>query len=394
MPRINETFTKKAPAPDSGNKLYRDDERTGFALRVTAAGARAFVFNYTVHHRERRLTIGAYPAWTATAAREEARKLRRQVDQGIDPLEVRNDTRVAPTVQDLWEEYERVHLPTLSPRGAQDQASMWRKYILPQLKHVRLEVLTSRQVDALHAKVSLVGATRANRVIEVFRKALNLAVRWGWIPLNPAQGFRRNPEHSRERYLKPEEYTRVFQALDEMPHRMAADAIRLLAMTGARRGEVLSLEWVDLDMGLGLWNRPAAKSKDRKRKRVTLSNVALALLERLKVDARHDHVFTTANGRPMQDLKHPWIWLKERAELPGLRIHDLRHSFASVLVSGGETLETIGKLLGHSQHQTTLRYAHLMDDPMRRAANRFSAEVMKINDVQSIETNVISGNQS
>lgn len=393
MPRINETFTKKAPAPAKGNKLYRDDELTGFALRVTAAGARSFVLNYTINHRERRFTIGPYPAWTAAAARDEARKLRRQVDQGSDPLELRNDTRRAPTVQDLWEEYERVHLPTLSPRGAQDQASMWRKYILPQLKHVRLEVLTSRQVDALHAKVSLVGSTRANRVIEVFRKALNLAIRWGWITLNPALGFRRNPEHSRERYLKPEEYARIFHALDDMPNQMAADAIRLLAMTGARRGEVLSLEWVDLDMELGLWNRPAAKSKDRKRKRVTLSNAALALLERLKMEARHDHVFTTATGRPMQDLKRPWAWLKERAELPDLRIHDLRHSFASVLVSGGETLETIGKLLGHSQHQTTLRYAHLMDDPMRRAANRFSAEVVSPNDRQSIETSVISGNR-
>ena len=393
MPRINETFTKKAEAPTSGNKLYRDDELTGFALRVTAAGARSFVLNYTIHHRERRLTIGTYPVWTAAAARDEARKLRRQVDQGLDPLELRNDTHNAPTVQDLWEEYERVHLPTLAPRSAQDQASMWRKYILPQLKHVRLEVLTSRQVDALHTKVGTVGTTRANRVIEVLRKALNLAIRWGWITVNPAQGFRRNPEHSRERYLKPDEYARVFLALDAMPHQMAADAIRLLAMTGARRGEVLSLEWEDLDLELGLWNRPAAKSKDRKRKRVTLSNVALALLDRLKVPGAQGHVFTTATGRPMHDLKRPWVWLKEHAALPDLRIHDLRHSFASVLISGGETLETIGKLLGHSQHQTTLRYAHLMDDPMRRAANRFSAEIMPENSSQFIETTAISGNR-
>ena len=393
MPRINETFTRKAPSPQKGNKLYRDDELTGFALRVTSAGARSFVLNYTIHFRERRITIGAYPAWSAAAARDEARKLRRQIDQGIDPLEHRNETRSAPKVQDLWEEFERVHLPTLAPRSASDQASMWRTYILPQLKHVRLETLSSRQVDALHAKVSTAGKTRANRVVESLRKALNLAIRWGWITQNPALGFRRNPEHARERYLKPEEYDRFFLALEEMPHRMAADAIRLLAMTGARSGEVLSLEWADLDLEHGLWNRPASKSKDRRRKRVTLSNEALALLLRLKATAEHDHVFTTANGRPLQDLKRPWAWLRERAELPDLRIHDLRHSFASVLISGGETLETIGKLLGHSQHQTTLRYAHLMDDPMRRAANRFSAQVMRKNDAQCIETTSISGNR-
>jgi integrase len=392
MPRINETFARRAPAPERGNKLYRDDDMTGFALRVTAAGARSFVLSYTIHKRERRLTIGAFPAWTAAAAREDARRLRRQIDQGIDPLEERNDSRDAPTLLDLWKEYQRIHLPTLSPRGAMDQASMWRTHILPKMKHVRLEDLSARQIDALHARVGMVGTTRANRVVEMLRKALNLAIRWGWIQQNPAQGFRRNPEHPRERYLRPEEYERVFRALDEMPNRKAADAIRLLILTGARRGEVLSLEWADLDLELGLWNRPAAKSKDRKRKRVTLSNEALVLLRRLQEDARHSYVFATAEGGPMPDLKRSWAWLKARTGLPDLRIHDLRHSFASVLVSGGETLETIGKLLGHSQHQTTLRYAHLMDDPMRRAANRFSERV-RISGTQPIDDASISGSR-
>jgi integrase len=376
MPRINETFARKAEAPAAGNKVYRDDDQIGFGLRVTAAGARSFVLAYTIHRRERRITIGTWPAWTAAAAREEARKLRRQIDQGIDPLEQRSDTRGAPTLQDLWQEYERVHLPTLSPRSASDQASMWRRYILPKMKHVRLVDLSSREIDALHARVSLVGTTRANRVIEMLRKALNLALRWGWIKQNPALGFRRNPEHPRERYLKPEEYERVFRALEAMPNQKAAQAIRLLILTGARRGEVLSLEWADLDLELGLWNRPAAKSKDRKRKRVTLSNEALVLLKSMQAEATGAYVFPTASGEPMQDLKRPWAWLKRSAALPDLRIHDLRHSFASVLISGGETLETIGKLLGHSQHQTTLRYAHLMDDPMRRAANRFSLQIL------------------
>ena len=396
MPKINETFARKAAAPEAGNKLYRDDDLTGFSLRVTAAGARAFVLSYTLHKRERRITIGAFPAWSAAAAREEARNLRRQIDKGLDPLELRNETRDAPTLQDLWQEYERTHLPTLSPRGASDQAGMWRTYILPKLKHVRLADLSSKQVDILHAEISTVGTTRANRVIETLRKALNLAIRWGWISQNPAQGFRRNPEHPRERYLKAEEYERVFRALDEMPNQMAADAIRLLVLTGARRSEVLSLEWTDLDLDLGLWHRPAAKSKDRKRKHITLSNEALVLLRALqkKRKGRCTHVFPTSNGRPMQDLKRPWAWLKQAAGLPDLRIHDLRHSFASVLVSSGETLETIGKLLGHSQYQTTLRYAHLMDDPMRRAANRFSEQVkVSSSGNQLIETASISGSE-
>ncbi|MCR9272547.1 MULTISPECIES: tyrosine-type recombinase/integrase [Mameliella] len=372
MLKINETFCKKAELPKSGYKFHRDSELTGFGLRVTAAGARSFVLNYSIHGRERRKTIGSFPTWSAAAARDEAKRLRRQIDQGFDPLAEEQDLRKAPRVSDLWNEYERVHLPNLSKRGAQDQKSMWHKYILPKLGTTLVRELNSRQIDALHAEVSRTGSTRANRVLEAFRKALNLAMRWEWIDANPATGFRRNREHARERYLSNAEYERIFDALDRMPNQKAANAIRLLALTGARRSEVLTLEWRDLDLELGLWIRPPEKTKDRTRKRITLSNAAVALLRGMQETAEHPFVFPTSKGTAMPDLKRPWAWLKEETGIADLRIHDLRHSFASLLISSGETLETIGKLLGHSQHQTTLRYAHLMDDPMRRAAERVS----------------------
>lgn len=376
MIRINETFAKKAASPAKGNTVYRDDELKGFALRVTAAGSRAFVLNYTINKRERRMTIGSFPAWTAAAAREEAKSLRRSIDQGIDPLEDRNDRREAPTVADLWLEYEKVHLPTLSDRSQTDQRGMWKKYILPSLAPVAVRDLTSRQIDRLHANISEAASTRANRVLEVLRKALNLAVRWGWVAKNPADGFRRNAEHSREKYLTKDEYKRVFEALDRMPNQKAANAIRLLILTGARRGEVLGLEWRDLDLERGIWNRPPHKSKDRKRKRIPLSSEALVLLKTMEENTTGDYLFPTSTSTHMPDLNRPWAWLKRETGLHDLRVHDLRHSFASVLISGGTPLEIIGKLLGHSQHQTTLRYAHLMDDPLRRAANSFSASAV------------------
>ena len=209
MPKLNDTFTKKAKVPDRGNKLYRDDELKGFCLRVTAAGNRSFVLNYSIDRRERRMTIGSYPAWSAAAAREETKRLKRLIDQGVDPLEERNARKAAPKVIDLWDEYQRVHLPTLTDRSARDQRSMWEKYILPELQNQRVADLTCQQVDQLHALVTQAGRpTRANRVLEVFRKALNLAIRWGWIEKNPADGFRRNAETARERYLSSEEYQR------------------------------------------------------------------------------------------------------------------------------------------------------------------------------------------
>lgn len=322
------------------------------------------------------MTIGNYPTWSAAAAREAAKSLRRQIDQGEDPLEERNQRKKAPNVADLWSEYERVHLPTLSERSQSDQRSMWSRYILPELQSLQVQELSSNHVDRLHARVSEIGATRANRVLEVLRKALNLAIRWGWIEKNPADGFRRNAEHSRERYLTPAEYDRVFEALDRMQNQQAANAIRLLILTGARRGEVLSLEWSELDLSQGLWNRPAHKSKDRKRKRIPLSNEALVLLKTMEKTATSRYLFPTSTGAHMSDLNRPWAWLKKETGLHELRVHDLRHSFASVLISDGVPLEAIGKLLGHSQHQTTLRYAHLMDDPLRRAANTFSASTV------------------
>lgn len=376
MPNITETFTKQAQPPEKGNKIYYDDSIKGFGLRITKAGTKSFILNYTINRRERRLTIGGYPAWSAAAAREETKRLRRMVDQGNDPLLERNQRKVAPTVADLWSEYERVHMPTLSVRSQQDQRSMWSKFILPELRTTQVQELDSYHVDRLHAVVSATGATRANRVLEVFRKSLNLAIRWGWIEKNPANGFRRNAEHSRERYLKPAEYESVFEALDQMPNRRAANAIRLLILTGARRGEVLSLEWADLDLEQGLWNRPPHKSKDRKRKRIPLSVEALVLLKTMQEGATDAYLFPTSSGSHMPDLNRPWAWLKKTTGLAELRVHDLRHSFASVLISGGVRLETIGKLLGHSQYQTTMRYAHLMDDPLRNAANSFSREAV------------------
>ncbi|MBI6630363.1 tyrosine-type recombinase/integrase [Pontibaca salina] len=372
MIKINETFTRKADAPAKGNKLYRDGELTGFALRVTAAGSRSFVLNYTINKRERRMTIGNFPAWSAAAAKEEAKSLRRAIDQGIDPLEERIERREAPTVADLWSEYEKLHLPTLSPRSQTDQRGMWHNYILPDLGRVAVRELTSRQSDRLHAKISEATPTRANRVLEVLRRALNLSIRWGWIEKNPADGFRRNAEHSREKYLTKDEYDLVFDALERMPNQKAANAVRLLILTGARRGEILGLEWQDLDLELGIWNRPAHKSKDRKRKRVPLSNEALILLQAMHETAEGSYLFPTSTGSHLPDINRPWRWLRNEIGMPDLRVHDLRHSFASTLVSSGETLETIGKLLGHSQHQTTMRYAHLMDDPLRRAANSFA----------------------
>ena len=208
----------------------------------------------------------------------------------------------------------------------------------------------------------------ANRVGEILRKIFNLAIRWRIRTDNPAVGFARNAEAPLDRYLSTDEMGRLSAALDAHTNRRAAYAVRLILLTGARRGEVLSARWDQFDLDAAVWIKPAATTKQRRLHRAPISVSAAALLRtiRLRVPEDCEWVFPgDADGKPLQDIKRFWEDVRTKAHLPAVRIHDLRHPFASLLVSGGMTLPMIGKLLGHTQVQTTQRYAHLLDDPLR-----------------------------
>lgn len=215
--KLSDQFIRDLVAPDSGNRIVYDARLPGFGVRITKNGARSFVLNYRFKGRERRITIGQYPTWTLLAARKQAEQLRRQIDVGIDPLEERITERSAPTVRDLFERYAAEHLPNKAPRSAADDRSMWIKDILPALGPRKVADLTASDCDQLHREISAQRPTRANRVIEVLRKALNLAIRWGWIARNAASGTRRNPEPKRTRYLGREEVAALVKALEAHP---------------------------------------------------------------------------------------------------------------------------------------------------------------------------------
>jgi integrase len=374
--KLNEQTAKTALPASGRNTIKYDTELRGFGLRITKTGTRSFLLSYSINGRERRITIGRWPDWSVAAAREEAKKLRRLIDQGIDPLAKRRDDRTAKTVNDLWLQYESDYLPKLATRAQADVRSMWQKRLLPPLQSVKLRDLTSAQIDRLHRQISADHPVRANRVLEAFRRALNLAVRWGWIDRNPAQGFQANPEHPKDTYLTSEQLERILDCLDRLPNAAAANVIRLLIFTGARVGEVLKAEWSQFDLTAGIWTKPPANTKQRKLHRVPLSACALAVLQEMeKTRDSSPYLFPGSNGNPIGDIRYSWSWVRGQLGLQGVRIHDLRHSFASLLISTGETLPVIGRLLGHSQNQTTMRYAHLADSPLRAAADRLGALV-------------------
>jgi len=378
---ITDRVVKNLEPPAKGNRITYDTKIKGFGIRITAAGKKSFVLNYTVAGRERRYTIGQYPTWTVGAARKEAEELRKRIDQGDDPLQARVDRREAPTMQQLWEEYEKNHLPTKAERSQADDRSIWNKHILPELgKTTKVADVTAKNVDDLHGKIKATRPVRANRVIEVLRKGFNLAIRWQWRSDNPCEGVAWAREPERDRFLSKAELKRLAQALDEHADQHACDAIRLLLLTGARRGEVLGATWSMFDLEEGVWTKPSHHTKQRRTHRVPLSGPAITLLRAMKeedtiVEAGKERtnspfLFPSSTGTPLTEIKDTWEAIRTAAGIQDVRLHDLRHTYASILVSAGQSLAIVGALLGHTQTQTTARYAHLYQDPLRRATER------------------------
>jgi integrase len=383
------TDIRKLSEPAEGNEITYDGGAgsvPGFGIRVTAKGAKSFILNYrTRSGRERRHTIGSWPDWTATDARAEARRLRRLIDDGGDPLADIEAEREAPTVSDLIDRFETEHLTLRRAGTARDYRSAINLYIRPHFKNRRVAEVTFADCDQLHHKISAAGhRRRANTVIAILCKVFNLAARWGMRPdgTNPCKGIERNGEVKRRRYLKGDELARLTQALAKYPDKQAADVFRLLLLTGSRRGEVLTAKWADIDLTAGLWSRPASSTKQKQDHEIPLNAPARQLLSEIRERQMGKHrilpefVFPGHGAtKHIVEVKRAWRTICRSANLTDLRIHDLRHSYASELVSSGASLPLVGALLGHASPTTTARYAHLKLDPLRRATERVGAAV-------------------
>lgn len=387
--RLTDQMVRNLPSPPSGNRVTYDTEVRGFGIRVTAAGAKAFVLNYRSGRRERRITIGSFPDWTTKAARERAKDLKRQIDSGEDPMGERHAHRAAPTVNDLADRFEAEHLSKRRPATRIDYLSILRLHVRPHLGKMKVAEVRHSDIDSLHRRIVETAPYRANRTIAVLSKAFTLAVKWEMRADNPARGIERAPEDKRERFLTPAEIARLGAVLAEHPERTSANAVRLLLLTGARRSEVLGTTWNQFDLAAGAWVKPASATKQAKLHRVPLSAPALALLSEMRAEAdkedgrRAKHrlpaipfAFPGKEGQPLQEIKRFWASVCSKAGISGVRLHDLRHTYASILASSGLSLPIIGALLGHTQAATTQRYAHLMDDPLRAATERVGAVVM------------------
>lgn len=382
--RLTDAIVSRLPAPKQGKRITLDSEVVGFGARVTANDARSYILRYTTRAgRERTYTIGDASVWRCTAARDKARELRRDVEDGGDPLGVIEDERAAPTMTDLIERFQAEHLPRKRPATRDDYERTLRLHIGPHFgQHTKVADVRFEDIDSLHRKITATGSPyQANRTIALLSKMFSMAQRWYMRDTNPCKGIERNTEYNRRRYLSGDELVRLTKALRKHPDQQVANAIRMLLLTGARRGEVLGMRWDDVNLGTGIWSKPPSSTKQKEHHQVPLSAPALQLLSEIdrrqrRAAKRPKFVFPShGTSGHLVEIKKSWRQLTKAAGIDGLRLHDLRHSYASQLVSGGASLPLIGALLGHASPSTTARYAHLHHDPLRAATEKVGAVI-------------------
>ncbi len=374
MPRITKR-TVEGIQPGAKDIVVWDSELRGFGLRVKPSGARSYIVQYrNAHRRSKRVTIGAHGRLTAEEARRQARQILANVTRGSDPAGEREEARKAPSVADLCRRYLDDYLPQRGKaRSIHETGRLIERHILPILGTRKVADVTRADASKLHHDLRAT-PTQANRVHSLLRRLMNLAEKWGMRAdgTNPCRHVERYSETKRDRYLSAEELARMGEVLSvsernriELPSVVAA--IRLLILTGCRLSEILTLQWAYVDFAGACLRLPDSKSGS---KTVHLNAPALEVLWSIERDGSPWVVPGAKEGCHLINLEKPWRRIRVKAGIPDVRLHDLRHSFASVAVGLGEGLPMIGKLLGHTQTQTTARYAHLAVDPVKAANER------------------------
>lgn len=360
--------------PAKGEGLLWDSELKGFGLRCRASGEKTYVVCYRAgaggrKAPYRKYTIGRHGSpWTPEQARDEAKRILGQVTHGADPAAIKKELRTAETMTDLAVRFMDDHVRAMrKDRTAAEYQRLIDTLILPTLGKLRIAELTRADVSKLHR--SLRGTRyQANRVLAVLSSMLNKAESWGLRPdhSNPCNHIEKYKETARSRMLSADELARLGPAIAACDSIYARAAVKLLLFTGARKNEILTLQWSQVDFERGEANLSDSKTGA---KTLHLPPPALEILQSLERVAGNPYaIIGQKAGSHLVNLEKQWYGIRKAAGLDDVRVHDLRHAFASTGASGGEGLHLIGKLLGHSQAATTARYAHLQSDPMKAAA--------------------------
>ena len=355
--------------------LHWDGELTGFGVRVRKSGRKSYVLQTRINGRLRWFTIGRHGPVTVDEARANALEILALAKKGIDPREKRAGPDAEPVMSDLGKRFLEEYVPDhCKPSTQGEYRRSVELFVNPAIGTIRVSEVQRKDIAELHHGLRKT-PYQANRTLGVLSKMFSLAEVWGWRPdgTNPCRHVKRYKESPRERFLSPEETERLGEVLREAETEMpsAVAAIRLLLLTGCRLSEIQTLRWEHVkDDCIEL---PDSKTSARV---VPLGPEARSVL--VALPRSEDNPWVIAGQLPgshLTDLQRPWRRIRARAGLEDVRIHDLRHSFASKALALGESLTMIGKLLGHTQVQTTARYAHLARDSIQTAAARITGSI-------------------
>jgi integrase len=373
MPKLTKRLIEGLDSRDTDYFVW-DSELPGFGIRVLPSGNRKFVLQYRFGRISRRMGLGRYGAINVEQARSPAFQALAKLHNDIDPLAEQKEKRTALTVKDLAARFDEEHISVhLKETTAKEYRRNLQLFILPAIGKLRIVDVTRADIAKFHHDLRH-KPYQANRNLEVISKMFNLAELWGLRPdgTNPRRHIKKYAGRKRERFYSASELGSIGRVLDamkieriELPSAIAA--VRLLLFTGCRLREILTLKWEYVDLDYQALRLPDSKTGA---KIVNLGGPAVDVLEQIERLPDNPYVITGRNpGQHLTDLQPFWQRVRARAGLKDARIHDLRHTFASIAVSHGQSLPLIGKLLGHSQPQTTARYAHLARAPLIEAAN-------------------------
>jgi integrase len=374
VPKVELTasFVRQCVCPEGARRLdFFDAAVPGFMLEVRSSGGKTFYQRYRdAGGRERQFKIGSALILTVSQARRKARAVLAEAILGSDPQKVREELRRIPTLAEFIRDSYMPYAKNVK-RSWQTDETILRIHILQRFGAYRLDQIADQGIAALLSRMRDQGyaSGTTNRVLVLLRFIFNLAKKWG-VPgsaKNPTAGLKTAPDVCRERFLTHDEARRLLLALDADENRVAASAIKLLLFTGARRNEITHAKWDFVN-----WERRTLlvpRAKSGRPRSIHLNSAALELLKSVARVEGNPFIFPSpATGRPSPSLHFPWFRIRERAGLLDVRLHDLRHSFASFLVNQGVSLYVVQGLLGHTQARTTQRYAHLANDTLSDAA--------------------------
>ena len=381
MAREEMNFTKsileQQVAPEGNSRRYIYDEKeSGLLLQITGAGRKTFQLYKKHRGRPVRVTIGTFPDLTVEQARKRALEIKVELAHGENPNDTTRAQRKEMTFSDLFTEYLERHAKTKKRSWEADQEAFTR-HLANTIGRKKISAISRKDIAAIHSKIGKDHPTAANRILALVSSVFGRAIEFGlWESLNPCLGVKRFPEQSRDRFMNGDELGRFFEALKQEPNTTTTDFFLVALLTGARRSNVLSMRWSDLDLKGATWK--IQETKNGTPQTVALSEAVLEILQDRRKRASSFFVFPGKGiTGHLVEPKKSWARICKTAEIEGVRIHDLRRTLGSWQAITGASLSIIGKSLNHKSHATTAIYARLDMDPVRAIVDKATAAMME-----------------